>query len=525
MKQILTFFLLLILTKGVYGQETVGLLFHSGESTIGYTLFSPEGSPKVFLINNCGEKVHEWTCSANPKLTSYLLEDGTLLRSGLGIVEKFDWDSNLIWSVDLGSLGLTQHHDIEPLPNGNVLILMKHNFTAAEIIEEGKDPSFSESSFVLDRLVELEPVGTSDANIVWEWNFVDHLVQDVDPGKPNYGIVADSPELVDVNYNSYNAVDFTHVNGIDYNENLDQIALSVRHLHEVMIIDHSTNTAEAASHSGGNFGKGGDILWRWGNPETYGQGTIDDRKLGLQHDSKWIEEGTYAGSISIFNNQDPNLSENSSIGIITPVIISNEYQVNTGKFEPTDFARTWAEDIMGTTFGTAKKSGVHILHNDHLLTMESIKGRITEVDENGDVVWVYVIPEGTFLNNQFDTPVDNSAFRATHYKTDYIGFTGHELISQGIIENVNSISEACVSSLDQLELKEFETQLYPNPSSNVFNISSAAKLINGKILSYLGQEVLDFNTEQVDLSSLSKGVYFVHLQFKEGLEVIRLIKN
>ncbi|MFT5802699.1 MAG: hypothetical protein ACI956_002520 [Nonlabens sp.] len=36
---------------------------------------------------------------------------------------------------------------------------------------------------------------------------------------------------------------------------MDQIALSVRKMSEVIIIDHSTTTAEAASHNGGNSGK------------------------------------------------------------------------------------------------------------------------------------------------------------------------------------------------------------------------------------------------------------------------------
>lgn len=59
------------------------------------------------------------------------------------------------------------------------------------------------------------------------------------------------------------------MNGIDYNPVLDQIALSTHNLNEWYIIDHSTTTAEAATSSGGNSGKGGDLLYRWGNPAAY----------------------------------------------------------------------------------------------------------------------------------------------------------------------------------------------------------------------------------------------------------------
>ena len=63
---------------------------------------------------------------------------------------------------------------------------------------------------------------------------------------------------------------------------LDQIVLSNHNLSEIWIIDHSTTTLEAASHSGGNSGKGGDLLYRWGNPQAYDQGTGADQLLNHQ---------------------------------------------------------------------------------------------------------------------------------------------------------------------------------------------------------------------------------------------------
>ena len=53
------------------------------------------------------------------------------------------------------------------------------------------------------------------------------------------------------------------MNAVDYNAEFDQLMISVHNLSEVWIIDHSTTTAEAAGHTGGRSGKGGDILYRW----------------------------------------------------------------------------------------------------------------------------------------------------------------------------------------------------------------------------------------------------------------------
>ena len=47
------------------------------------------------------------------------------------------------------------------------------------------------------------------------------------------------------------------MNSVAYDEKLDQIVLSVRGFNEIWVIDHSTTTAEARTHSGGRQGMGG----------------------------------------------------------------------------------------------------------------------------------------------------------------------------------------------------------------------------------------------------------------------------
>ena len=112
--------------------------------------------------------------------------------------------------------------------------------------------------------------------------------RDFDSTKLDYGILSDFPERVNINLVSNGPFnDWIHINSIDYNAELDQILLSARNANEIWIIDHSTTTAEAASHSGGNAGKGGDLLYRWGNPQIYGRGTENDRIYYRQHDATW----------------------------------------------------------------------------------------------------------------------------------------------------------------------------------------------------------------------------------------------
>lgn len=64
---------------------------------------------------------------------------------------------------------------------------------------------------------------------------------------------------------------------------LQQVMVSFNVPSELIVVDHGTTTAEAASHSGGARGHGGDILWRWGNPQVYRGATRKQQQLFCQH--------------------------------------------------------------------------------------------------------------------------------------------------------------------------------------------------------------------------------------------------
>ena len=90
---------------------------------------------------------------------------------------------------------------------------------------------------------------------------------------------------------------------INYNKDLDQVMISAHSFNELWVVDHSTTTGQAAGSSGGKSGKGGDLIYRWGNPRTYDRGTDEDQQLFNQHDVEWIP-GLFpgAGRILVFNN-------------------------------------------------------------------------------------------------------------------------------------------------------------------------------------------------------------------------------
>ena len=130
-------------------QNTVGVLLNKEDAIDGYTLFSVHD--KTYLINNDGKIVNQWNSNYSVGQSVYLLENGNLLRAAEipgesrftmpsvgGRAEIFDWDGNLIWEYNYSTPTATQHHDVFPMPNGNILILAIEVIDGAEATQKGR---------------------------------------------------------------------------------------------------------------------------------------------------------------------------------------------------------------------------------------------------------------------------------------------------------------------------------------------------------------------------------------------------
>lgn len=527
----------------VSAQQTVGLFSNESASFDGFTLFAPTHNTTTYLVDNCGELIHSWPSQYMPGLSCYLLEDGTLLRTaripgtdgGSGLVEMIDWSGNVIWSHSVFSSHDKQHHDIDLLPNGNILIIVRHKILQADLVQAGG--TTAEPHIFSEQIVEIEPdLVNGGAKVVWEWKAWDHIIQDADSTKSNYGSVSQNPQLIDVNFLPHATSDWLHANAVDYNADLDQIIFSVRDFSELWIIDHSTTTAEAATSSGGKYGKGGDLLYRWGNPQAYKQGSANDQKIFMQHDTQWIPDTLQdGGKIMLFSNQTGAVpgQEYSTIEVIQPPIDSSgNYTYNGGAYGPINSHWTY-KATTPTDFYSKFLSGTQRLPNGNTLICAGIGGRLFEVDGNNDVVWEYVNPVndlGPLVQNSI--PGKNNVFRCYRYPRNYKAFNGKTLTPQGFIESGSMFTcdlHLPPTGTDLIQNEESQVVLYPNPASDFLYIELGQSSVSSMEIYTVGGKLMTSRMvvpgkNEVDIRMLPKGVYIVRINDGKSLRAHKLIK-
>jgi hypothetical protein len=510
-------------------EEPRGLKLRAPGACEGYTIIEPLRSKDTHLVDLDGKVVHTWHSEYVPAAWVDVYDDGTLLRGGQkdpekrvrfhaggigGVLEETAWDGKVLWTYELATDAQRMHHDIERLPNGNVLVIAWENHAREDAIAHGRDEDKvdEKEGFWPDDVLELRPTRPSGAEIVWQWHAWDHLVQDRDPKKPNYAKVAEKPGRIDINADhryetkeetpeekkkrldteaemkklgyaggdpdedatksqrpppgapastAPNAPpspagasraagdppppgggapggpppggggppestgDFMHTNAVAYWPREDLILLSSPHLCEIFVIDHGTTTAEAAGSTGGRRGHGGDLLWRFGNPQNYGMGTEADRHCFYQHDPSFLQSGNDM-HVLFFNNGMKRKPKEFSVveEIALPFDPAKGFARDAQKpFGPT--APLWSYSDP-EKFCSQFISGAQRLPNGDTLICEGKAGRVFEVTKEGTIVWEYLNPLGGEVepSAQGGKAPPHALFRATRIPKDHPALKG-----------------------------------------------------------------------------------------------------
>ncbi len=548
-KKLLPTIISFLLVISLSSQNTVGLLSIDAEKSFdGFNLIFPHNQSRVFLLDNCGRLVHQWTDDADfrPGNSVYLTHDGNLIKckrdrvpiddpiwagGGGAIVEIRDWDNELLASFVRNDSLYRLHHDIEPLPNGNILMIAWEYQSAEDAIAAGRVPaSMSQNKLWSEVIWEWDPIQDS---IVWEWRVWDHLIQEFDATKAHFGRIADHPERIDINYDEHDGhPDWLHINAIDYNPVLDQIALSVPYFNEVWVVDHSTSSSEAATSTGGISGKGGDLLYRYGNPAAYQQGDESNKVFFFQHDVQWTHpEATRTaanyGQMSVFNNRVEAVYSNMPIW--NSLNEQGDYEFKGQTSGPSDLKQVFTHPDSPMIAFSNSLSGAEILPNGNALLLAGRWGFAYELSPEGEVVWEYRIPirAGQAIAQGFDLGInDNITFRMNRYGLDHPAFANRDL-SPGDYLELSPVLDFCDLSVDVKDVPvQTRFRIFPNPTSGSFQLSITPTNYGHssiEIFNALGNriEVYPSSTigQPITINNLPPGIYFLRI----GKQVERLI--
>jgi hypothetical protein len=507
-----------------------------------------------------------WTTGAT-SYSSHMMKDTIFQTYGsgsgggsYGSIKKWACTSTTaatcVWTYTLSNA----HHDICPLPNGDVLAIVDESKTSSQITTAGGSYSGSMNS---PTIIQLHPTGSTTATIVWQWKLWDHLCQSVNTSVASTYVtsVAANPQLFNVRYS--NTSDWFHMNGIDYNAELDQIVMSSHAMNEIYIIDHSTTTAQAATHTGGKAGHGGDFLYRWGNPATYGcTAGGNGITINVLHDVRWVSANNskYPNYISFFHNNGGGTAQ--AVVFLPPHSTTDiyNYTYTAGSIIP---PTSCTKPTVPSITGVQDQGGVQVLDNGNILIT---KPNSTFYECNGSGTTYQSITVGTVqsdrykkceiigpfptastssseicLNNSITlsssakAPLQTSPTYTYSWSSTPSGFTSTlqnptvtptiagaytyvVTVSSGGCSNtaaVHVVIDDCTGT-DEAIIEGKELNLFPNPTSGIINLNEEFTYDNNYSVivynSYGDIITRAENSKYIDLSACPDGIYFLSVK-------------
>jgi hypothetical protein len=76
------------------------------------------------------------------------------------------------------------------------------------------------------------------------------------------------------------------------------------------------------------------------------------------------------------------------------------------------------------------------------------------------------------------------------------------------------------------EILETKNSVYPNPSSSIINLNFEEKIVDYAIFDANGKKYdLILENNKLYIEDLSKGIYFLKIQFENSIEYLKFNKN
>jgi len=317
-----------------------------------------------------------------------------------------------------------------------------------------------------------------------------------------------------INYlgSSTDLSNWLHINSIDYNHEYNQILISSRNFNELYVIDHSTSISEAKTDSGGRSDKGGDLLFRFGNPEAFGEPELYDQVLFGQHDAQWISTNSVLNNaFSLFNNE------------YIPFLSSQLLIVNNPIHEGGTYTPEVLQDVNDSliiyeytseNFYSKILSGLTILPNGNKLVTEGFTGRVFELNTFDKIVWEYIFPvnQNGASGIQGSQPKFNYLFKVQKYSPNLPIFSSVHIEPINPIELLPIINDCYLGSDEQTNTAIPSPLINMNITSSFLMIENISNyIIDYKLINSSGSVVisssLPLGKNQIDLKKMASGFY------------------
>ena len=132
----------------------------------------------------------------------------------------------------------------------------------------------------------------------------------------------------------------------------------------------------------------------------------------------------------------------------------------------------------------------------------------------------------------FTQQLRNMSFYHSDYDVvEYFNIPFYENMIHAVYNTVIDLAQKGISTSIKKYTAGKDILLYPNPANDFINIKSENTITELKLYNFLGKEFsLDINENSLKLQKLKladfeKGLYFLHIRTKQGLNVHKIIKN